>query len=136
MFSAFEIDQLHDSCTLAGTDLLSIPPVCKDLDDSNYVEIPVSSSALSTACNQPAEFVYKGTPAVYTDLKNSQIYLTAVLEHKDGTKIEPDEPVGPINFLGKNNSTFLKIHKRSILVFSLKTIVFFSISSWSFIFQC
>ena len=108
LFENFHIDSIKDTCSLADSDLFSVPPVCKDLVDSVYVEIPVSQSALSNSCNQPLEFIYKGTPSVYYDLKNSQIHMTAVMEHKDGTPIVPwdaraktGDSAGPVNLLSK-----------------------------------
>ena len=100
-FQDFKIDEVEDFCELEGTDLFTLPKVCKDIVESTYVEIPAAASAFSNSCDQPLEFQYKGTPGVYLDLSSSQVYLQCRLEKEDGSKITDADEVGPINFLGQ-----------------------------------
>ena len=100
MFSSFQINQIDDGCGIAESDLLTLPPTCTSLKETSYIELPIAQTALSEACTQPVEFFYKGINGIYTDLKNSQIYLKCQLVHQDGSPLAKDEPVGPINHLG------------------------------------
>lgn len=104
MFSDFKIDELDETCGVAGSDLFSMPPTCVDLKETSYIEIPMDSAGLSDSCSQPVEFAFKGTPGVYMDLKNSQVYLTCVLEHRDGSPLSPHEKVAPVNYLRKSSN--------------------------------
>ena len=100
MFQDFQIDDVNDNCGLVETDIFSEPPTCRDIEDSEYVMVPMNPSATSEECDQALEFVYKGTPAVYAKLSDSYCYLTCRVEHADGTPLAPDENVAPVNYLG------------------------------------
>ena len=100
MFQDFHVDDINDNCGLVETDIFSIPPTCKEIEETEFVQVPMNPSATSPSCDQPLEFAYKGTPAVYLKLNDSYVYLTCKVEHTDGTPLEEDEDVGPVNYLG------------------------------------
>lgn len=95
------MDQISEGCGIAESDLLTVPPTCHDLVESNYIEIPIGETAFSDSCNQSIEIQYKGTPGTYLDLKNSQIHLTCVLLQRDGSPVPDKAKVGVVNHLGE-----------------------------------
>ena len=67
MFSNYMINTPEVLCNLAESDITAVVPTCDDLLDSSYIGIPGSS--VSDSQSRPLEFVYKGSPSVYLDLK-------------------------------------------------------------------
>jgi hypothetical protein len=100
MFSSFQKDDVEEDCGALNTKLTSKPKICKDLKDTSYIPI-FSTTGIND--NQPLTFIYKGTPKVYTDLSDSQIYMLCKLVHKDGTELEDREEVAPINNIDRKS---------------------------------
>ena len=87
-------------CNLAESNVTETVPTCDDLLETSYVEIPGSS--VNDSQTRPLEFVYKGSPSVYLDLNNTQIYLDCLLVDENGDPVKPsEETVGVVNHLGK-----------------------------------
>ena len=99
MFSNYIVNTPQVNCNLTESNLTELIPTCDDLLETNYIEIPGSS--ISDSQTRPLEFVYKGSPSVYVDLNNSQVYLDCLMVDASGTPVKPtDETVGVINHLG------------------------------------
>ena len=114
-FQEFQIDDVKKTCGLANSEIFGVPATCEDVVDSTYIEAPISSSALSDSGDQPLEFSYKGIPNIYIDLKRSHVVLDLKLEHSDGTPLEDEEDVGPVNFLGKKTHLSLFLITSSVV---------------------
>ena len=86
------------ACGDIQTELMRMPDTCTDIADVVYIELaPVNSVADSSTL--PIEFFYKGTPEFYPDLSQSELYFEIKATHTDGTALEKNEAVGPVNLL-------------------------------------
>lgn len=77
-----------------GLDLFSLPPTQTAVEDGQFVEhYPLSSISPSA----PIEFVISGSTEDYTDLCNTFLHLRAKVTKADGTPLDADAKVLPIN---------------------------------------
>ena len=105
MFSNYVVSTPEVLCNLAESDLTRVVPTCDDLLETNYIEIPGSNVADSET--RSLDFVYKGSPSIFLDPNNSQVYLTCQLVDSAGTPVtSTNDKVGAINHLGKSNTVF------------------------------
>lgn len=82
-------------CMLEELDLFSISPTQNSITKKNDIEYqPISAISNST----PVEFNIPGTED-YIHLPYTQLYVSARIKHKDGTNLDNDEKIGPVNNL-------------------------------------
>lgn len=81
-------------CTKSELDLFSIPPTQTSVESGNWVEYHPISSISDGA---PIEFDIVASGEEYLDLANSQLYVRAKICRGDGSDMEDDDLVGPIN---------------------------------------
>ncbi len=91
-------------CMKSELDLFSVPPTQTSIESATTVEYrPVSSITDSG----PIEFEISSSGAEYIDLNNSQLYVKAKIVKANGTPIDANATVGPVNCL--LNSLFSQI---------------------------
>jgi hypothetical protein len=84
------------ACGDMGPGLTKMPDTCTDVADVVYLELsPVNS--VSDSSTLPIEFYVKDIPEYYLDLTQSEVVFEIKVDHKDGTPLEEDEKVGPVN---------------------------------------
>ena len=80
--------------TETGLDLFDIPPTQTSVVEGNVIEhFPLST--ISTGA--PIEFFISGADEHYLDLKNSFLHIKAKITKKDGTDLDADTDVAPVN---------------------------------------
>lgn len=80
--------------TETGLDLFEVPPTQTAVSEGNIIEhFPLSS--LSPGA--PIEFTINGADENYMDLKNSFLHIRAKVTKKDGSDLDADTDVAPIN---------------------------------------
>ena len=78
-----------------GRDLFSLPPTQTSVQDGLWVEYhPLATLAPSA----PIEFTVSGATADYLDLSNTYLNLRAKIIRADGTNLEVNTDVAPINY--------------------------------------
>ena len=78
-----------------GLDLFSLPPTQTSVQDGLWVEYhPLATLAPSA----PIEFTVSGATADYLDLSNTYLNLRAKIIRADGTNLEVNTDVAPINY--------------------------------------
>ena len=91
------VNTLHkDSCGCGKSelDLFSVPPTQIEMNKGFWESVdPVASVQNSDTI----EFICPANPDVYTDLANSYLHVKAKITKANGTNLEPDEQVGPVN---------------------------------------
>ena len=86
------------SCLSAKSelDLFSTPPTMAALDESYSTEYLPTTSLED---NSPIKFTISGDSNNYIDLHSSYLFLTAKITKADGTALDADANVGPVNLL-------------------------------------
>ena len=82
-------------CAKSELDLWAVPPTQTSIESGHWIDYnPVSSLAHGL----PIEFaVTAGSGAEYFDMANTMLYVTAKITKADGTDLDQNEHVGPIN---------------------------------------
>ena len=86
------------SFSFLGDELTSIPDTFVDIEDDFDMQVPTTNSVTDNN-DLPLEFSYKGTSDFYVILCNAYMQVIGKIMHKDGTKLDADESVGPVNLL-------------------------------------
>jgi len=82
-------------CMVEELDLFSVSPTQNSIVKKSDIEYqPISSISSST----PVEFNIPGTED-YIHLPYTQLYVSARIKHKDGSNLDADEKIGPVNNL-------------------------------------
>ncbi|KAJ8029813.1 hypothetical protein HOLleu_29306 [Holothuria leucospilota] len=88
---------VHDhscECAKSELDLFTIPPTQTSIERGDWKEYrPLSS--INTG--GPIEFYVSGSGEEYIDLDQTQLYVRAKITRKDGSALEDDDAVGPVN---------------------------------------
>ena len=87
----------NDSCECSKSeiDLLSVPPTMTVMNETQWIEYhPIASIEGNQA---PLEFVVPAHADHFLDLSQSQLYLKFKLTKSDGTNLEADTKVVPVN---------------------------------------
>ena len=75
-------------------DLYSVPPTQTSVENGNWIEYhPLTT----VGDDSPIEFDINGNGEDYMDLANTMLYVRAKIVRMDGTTIEEDTPIGPVN---------------------------------------
>ena len=81
-------------CLKSELDLFTVPSTQIEMNKGFWEDIdPVSSITASDTI----EFICSGNSDVYTDLSNSSLYVKAKIINADGTNLNEDAQVGPVN---------------------------------------
>jgi hypothetical protein len=81
-------------CAKSELDLFSVPPTQTSIEHGTWVEYHPLSTITDGA---PIEFDVNGTGEEYLDFANSYLQVKAKIVKGDGTNIDNDETVGPVN---------------------------------------
>ena len=91
------MEAMHkDSCACAKSelDLFSVPPTQVEMEKGFWEDIdPITSIAASDTI----EFLCAANSGVYTDLASSYLHVKAKITAADGTNLDADVQVGPVN---------------------------------------
>lgn len=81
-------------CTKSDLELFSLPPTLTSVEKAQHVEhLPLGSLTDDT----PIEFFISGHGDEYINLAKTYLYLEAKISNADGSDLEADAKVGPIN---------------------------------------
>ncbi|KAJ8030074.1 hypothetical protein HOLleu_29650 [Holothuria leucospilota] len=81
-------------CAKSELDLFTIPPTQTSIERGDWKEYrPLST--INTG--GPIEFFVSGSGEEYIDLDQTQLYVRAKITKKDGSALEDDDAVGPVN---------------------------------------
>ena len=81
-------------CTKSELDLFTLPPTLTSLEKAQHVEyLPIGSLTDDT----PIEFFVSSRGDEYIDLAKTYIYIEAKITKADGTALEENAKVGPVN---------------------------------------
>ena len=86
----------HESneCSKTELDLFSIPPTQTSISKGQWIEYhPLSNITDSGSF----EFNVSGSGDEYLDLARTQLYVKAKITKANGTALDPNEQVGPVN---------------------------------------
>jgi hypothetical protein len=82
-------------CTKGELELFSLPPTLTSIEKVHHVEVlPLGSL---TDYDTPIEFFVAGRGDEYTNLAKTYLYLEAKITKADGTDLEDNAKVGPVN---------------------------------------
>ena len=83
-------------CLMSELDLFSVPPTQTSIENGTWVEYhPLTT----VGDGSPIEFDISGTGEDYIDLGNTMLYVQAKITKQDGTNLDANDPVGPVNLL-------------------------------------
>ena len=97
----------HESneCSKSELDLFTIPATQTSISKGQWIEYHPLSNITETG---PIEFNISGSGKEYLDLAKTQLYVKTKITKANGTALDPNEQVGPVNlFL---HSLFLQVH--------------------------
>ena len=86
----------HESneCSKSELDLFSIPPTQTSIIKGQWIEYHPLSNITDSG---PIEFNVSGSGDEYLDLARTQLYVKAKITKANGTALDPNEQVGPVN---------------------------------------
>ena len=86
----------HESneCSKSELDLFSIPPTQTSISKGQWIEYHPLSNITDSG---PIEFNVSGSGDEYLDLARTQLYVKAKITKANGTALDPNEQVGPVN---------------------------------------
>jgi len=88
------VHDLSCECLKSELDLFSVPPTQTSIENGSWVEYhPLST----LADGSPIEFEICGSGEDYLDFANSYLHVVAKLTKANGTDLDADEAVGPVN---------------------------------------
>ena len=87
----------HQSCESvdSGLDLFSVPPTQTAVEEGAFVEFHPLATLSPGA---PIEFYISGATTEYLDLHNAHLHIRAKVTKTDGTDLDVNTPVAPINY--------------------------------------
>lgn len=96
----------HESseCPKTELDLFFVPPTQTGIETGQTVDFHPLTNISE---NGPIEFLVSGAGTEYMDLARTQLYVKAKITKADGTALDPDTKVGPVNLL--LNSLFIQV---------------------------
>lgn len=110
------IDAKSCNCTLSQLDLFSVLPTQTSIESSSYGEFcPLASLADN---NAPLDFTINGSGQDYVDLGNTQIYVRVQITKGDGTLIDANSHVSPINLLLHSMFSEVELKLNDVIVSS------------------
>src|ERR1043165_9325459 len=110
------IDAKSCPCTLSSLDLFSVNPTQTSIESSSYGEFcPLASLADN---NAPLDFTVNGSGQEYVDLANTQIYVRVQITKGDGTAIDANTHVAPVNLLLHSMFSEVELKLNDVLVSS------------------
>ena len=81
---------------MSELDLFSVPPTQTRVENGSWVEYhPLTT----VGDGSPIEYDISGTGEDYIDLGNTMLYVQAKITKQDGTNLDANDPVGPVNLL-------------------------------------
>jgi len=81
---------------MSELDLFSVPPTQTSVENDTWVEYhPLTT----VGDGSPIEFDISGTGEDYIDLGNTMLYVQAKITKQDGTHLDANDPIGPVNLL-------------------------------------
>ena len=83
-------------CVKSELDLFAVPLTQTSVEDGRFSEVGPIATLTS---NMPIEFKVEGAESEYLDLSNSYIYVRSKILKGDGSNLENDSEVGPVNLL-------------------------------------
>ncbi|KAK7087759.1 uncharacterized protein F54H12.2-like [Littorina saxatilis] len=78
-----------------GLDLFSVPPTQTAVQEGMFVE---NHPLATLAPGAPIEFTISGATSEYLDLSNTYLHVRAKITKADGTNLDADSPVAPVNY--------------------------------------
>ena len=86
----------HESqeCTKSELDLFTIPATQTSITKGQWIEYHPLSNITD---NGPIEFNVSGTGEEYLDLARTQLFVKAKITKANGTALDPNTEVGPVN---------------------------------------
>ena len=81
-------------CTKSSLDLFSVPPTQTSIEASSFIDYYPISSLVD---GSPIEFDISSSGEIYLDLNNSQLYCRVQIVKGDGTTLDANDKVGPVN---------------------------------------
>ena len=82
-------------CTKSELDLLGVPPTQTGVEHGYWEQKGLTSAM--TDQNNPYEFVVSGAGEDYIDVFNTCLFVEAQIVNIDGSTLDPDTDVGPVN---------------------------------------
>jgi len=81
---------------MSELDLFSVPPTQTSVENGTWVEY---HHLTTVGDGSPIEFDISWTGEDYIDLANAMLYVQAKITKQDGTNLDANDPVGPVNLL-------------------------------------
>jgi hypothetical protein len=100
-------------CSKAELDLFSVPPVNTSMERGGYVTyLPVSSITE----NGPLQFNVNSSPEEYLDLGRTYLYIKVKVLKKDGSNLEQNARIIPVNLFLHALFSQVDVHLRDTLI--------------------
>lgn len=100
-------------CSKSELDLFSVPPVNTSMERGDYVTyLPVSTITE----NGPLEFHVSASTDEYIDLGRTYLFIKAKVTNKDGSSLDANEKVVPVNLFLHALFSQVDVHLRDTLV--------------------
>ena len=96
-FSTLNMAFVHrQSCegVKSELDIFSVPPTVTSIETGQWVEHQPMASFDSGG---PIEFLLPGSGDAYLDLASTYLFVRAKVTKGDGSNLDTDDPVGPVN---------------------------------------
>src|ERR1043165_8319312 len=108
------IDAKSCPCTLSSLDLFSVNPTNTSIESSSYGQFcPLASLADN---NAPLDFAIHRSGQEYVDLANTQIYVRVQVTKGDGTALEQNSHVAPVNLLLHSMFSEVELKLNDVLI--------------------
>ena len=94
-------------CSKSETDLFTVPPTQRDILDGQFLEFKPLNTISSSG---PLEFAVSGQTDRYMDLSQTLLHVKAKITKPNGTNLDADEDVGPINLFLHSLFSQIDVH--------------------------
>lgn len=93
----------------------NVPDTCTDIEDVYYMEVPPVNS-VSDSGSLPMEYNMNGLVGNMCDIGATEMHMQIQVLHEDGTLLEKDEEVGPVNCFAQANIAQSDLYVNDVLV--------------------
>lgn len=100
---------------VAIREMAKMPDTCTDIEDAFYIEIPPVNS-VSDSSSLSLEFAVNCLAGCLTDVGATELYMQFQVLHEDGTVLEKDEKVGPVNCMAQALVSQTDVYINDVLV--------------------
>lgn len=95
--------------------LFTLPPYQTSIQQHYFVDVRPLSQINDSS---PLEFHVSNSGSTYIDLKRSRLHVKLKVKHADGTVLDEDEPVAPVNLLLQSLYSQVSVYLQNQLVSS------------------